>query len=127
MYSRYIDFARHFQTARFVCHSIFSNISNVFFDSFKVIHHCHITQEIYSYAHKFCNKKVRELTAKGWQYFSCVFHNGFRYDMTFLTKEICLSLWQMQDVSPLSSGLSTLKSYSPGLHVKFIDAVKYYQ
>ena len=47
--------------------------------------------------------------------------------MTFLTKGTWLSLWQTQDVSLLGSGLTTLKSYNIGNHVKFIDSVKYYQ
>ena len=83
--------------------------------------------EILGYAHNFCNKQVRQLTEKSGQYFSCIFHNGFRFDMTFLTKGIWLSFWQTQDVSLLGSGLTTLKSYDIGRHVKFIDSVKYYQ
>ena len=105
--------------------NFFSDISNCFFDGFKVIHHSHVTREIHGYAHNFCNKQVRELTEKSGQYFSCIFHNGFRFDMTFLTKGI--SLWQTRDVSLLVSGLTTLKSYIIGTHVKFIDSVKYYQ
>ena len=64
MRSRYIDFPGDFRTGKRFVSFIFSDISNVFFDSFKVIHHAHVTREIYSYAHKFCNKKVRELTEK---------------------------------------------------------------
>ena len=128
MYSRYIEFAGHFQTEKwFVPPSFFSDISNVFFDSFKVIHHSHVTWEIYGYAHNFCNKKVRESTEKSGQYFSCVFHNGFRFDMTFLSKGLCLPLWEIQNFSQLVSGLTTLKSYTLGLHVKSIDSIKYYQ
>ena len=47
--------------------------------------------------------------------------------MTFLTKGLWLSLWQTQDFSLLGSGLTALKSYTLGRHVKFIDSVKYYQ
>ena len=75
----------------------------------------------------FCNKKVRELTEKSEQYFSYVFHNGFRFDITFLTKGLWLSLGQTLDVSLLGSGLTTLKSYTLGHHVKFIDSVESYQ
>ena len=64
---------------------------------------------------------------KSGQYFSCVFHNGFRLDMNFLTKGLWWSLWQTQDVSLLGSCLTTIKSYTLGRHVKFIDSVKYYQ
>ena len=111
MYSRYIDFPRDFRTKKwFTSPSFFSDISHAFFDLLKVIDHSHVTRDIYGYAHNFCNKKLRELTEKCGQYFSCVFCNGFRFDMTFLTKKLWLSLWQTQDVSLLGSGLTTLKS-----------------
>ena len=106
MYSQYIGFPGDFRTKkRFVSPSFFSDMNNVVFDSFKVIHHSHITGEIYGYAYNFCNKKVKELTENSGQYISCVFHNGFRFDMTFLT--IGLSLWKTQYVSLEFSGLTT--------------------
>ena len=128
MYRHYIDFPDDLPPNK-KCSSpnFFSDISNCFFDSFKVIHHSHVTREIHGYTHNFCNEQVRELTEKSGQYFSCIFHNGFRFDMTFLTKGIWLSLWQTRDVSLLGSGLTTLKSYIIGRHVKCIDSVKYYQ
>ena len=122
MYSQYIGFPGDFRTEkRFVSLSLFSDMSNVVFDSFKVIHHSHITGETYGYPHNFRNKKVRELTENSGQYISCVFHNGFRFDMTFLT--IGLSLWKTQYVSLEFSGLTTLKSYTLGRDVKLIDSV----
>ena len=46
MYSQYIGFPGDFRTEkRFVSLSLFSDMSNVVFDSFKVIHHSHITGE----------------------------------------------------------------------------------
>ena len=126
IYSRYIDFPTDCRTGkRFVSPSFSSDIGSVFFDSFKVIHHSHVNREIYGYAHNFSNEKVRRLTEKSGQYFSCVFHNGFRHDV-FNKRTLAFSL-QTQDVSPLGSGLTTLKSYTLGCHVKFIDSVKYYQ
>ena len=126
MYSRYIDFPDDLLTNKKCCPpNFFSDISNCFFDGFKVIHHSYVTREIHGYPHNFCNKQVRELTEKSGQYFSCIFQNGFRFDMTFLTKGIWL--WQTQDVSSLGSGLTTLKSYNIGRHLKFIDSIKYYQ
>ena len=60
MYSRYIDFPGHFNTdKKCVSPSFFSDICNVIFDSHKVIHHSDVTQDIYGYAHNFCNKKVK--------------------------------------------------------------------
>ena len=64
---------------------------------------------------------------KNGQYFGCIFHNGFRFDMTFLTKSLWLSLWQTKDVTLLGCGLTTLKAHNIGRHVKFIDSTKYYQ
>ena len=125
---RYIDFPGDFQTEkRFVSLSFFSDISNVFFNSFNVVHHSHVNQEIFGFAHNFCNEKIRELTGKSRQYFSYVFPNGFRFDMSFLTKGPWLSLWQTQDVSLSGSGLTTLKSYSLGPHIKLMDSAKYYK
>ena len=49
------------------------------------------------------------------------------HGMTFLTKAIWLSLWKTQDVSLLGSGLTKLKSYTTGSHVKLIDSIKHYQ
>ena len=47
MYVRYIDFPGVFRIEkRFVSPSFFSDISNVFFDLFKVIHHSPITREM---------------------------------------------------------------------------------
>ena len=66
----------------------------------------------------FVTRTLREMTEKGGQNFSCVFHNGFRFDMTFLNKGLWLSLWETQDVSLLVSGLTTLKSYTVGCHIK---------
>ena len=64
----------------------------------KVIHHSHITREIYGYVHNFCNKKVREMMDRNskirevadnnGKFFSCMFHNGSKFDMTFLAKGI---------------------------------------
>ena len=104
-----------------------SDVTNCFVNGEKVIHHSHVNREIYGYVHSFSNKKVREMSENSGQYFSCVFHNGFRFDMTFLTKVIWLSLWKMQEVSLLGSSLTEFKSYTLGRHRKFIDSVKYYQ
>ena len=122
MYSRFIDFPDHVHNYKKIASPcFFSDLSDIFFDSYKVIH---VTRHIRAYAHNFCNKKVRELTEKNGQYFSCIFHNGFRFDM-FLTKGLWLSLWQTKDVTLLGSGSTTLKAYIGG-HVKFIDFTKYY-
>ena len=76
MYSRYMDFPKDLRLSQ-KCSSpnFFSDTSNCFFDGFKVIHHSHVTQEIYTFAHNFCNEQVRELTEKSGKYFSCIFHN----------------------------------------------------
>ena len=112
MCTRYIDFPVNSDKEKKIGSPCsFRDILNCFFDGYKVIHHSHITQEIYGYIHNFCNKMVRDLMDKTGQYFSCVSHNVFRFDMTFFTKIIWLSLWKTQDVSLLGSGLTTLKSY----------------
>ena len=67
------------------------------------------------------------MTEKTGQYYSCVFHNGFRFDMNFLTKYVWLSLWKIQEFSLLGSSLKDLKSYKISNHCKFINSTKYYQ
>ena len=65
MYSRLIDFPDLFHNEKKRASScFFSDLPNIFFDSYKVIHHSHITQHINGYTHNFCNKKVRELMGK---------------------------------------------------------------
>ena len=75
MYTRYIDFPSNCDKEKKMASCFFRDILNCFFDRFKIIHHSHITQEIYGYAHNFCNKMIRELAEKSGQYFSFVFHN----------------------------------------------------
>ena len=81
MYTRYIDFPDNCDKEKTIASPcFFRDISNCFFDGFKIIHHTHITREMYGYAHSFCNKTVREFKEKSGQYFSCIFHNGFRFE-----------------------------------------------
>ena len=128
MHSRYIDFPISVHDVKkYASSSFFSDIAAVFLDSYKGIHYSHVTRKIHGYAHNFCNQKVRELTKNSAQYFSCIFHNGFRFDMTFLTKDLWLSLWQTKDVTLLGSGLTSLKAYNIGRHIKFVGSIKYYQ
>ena len=128
MYSRFIDFPDHFHNERKIASPwFFCYLSNIFFNFYKVIHHSYVTRHIHGYAHNFCNKKILELTGKNGQYFSCIFHNDFRFDMTCLAKGLWLSLWQTKDITLLGNGLTTLKAYNIGRHLKFIDSTKYYQ
>ena len=65
MYSRFIDFPDHFHNEKKVASPcFFGDLSNIFFDSYKVIHYSHVTRHIHEYAHNFCNKKVRKITEK---------------------------------------------------------------
>ena len=138
IYTRYIQFPEeNVLSKKYAKASCFNDIVNCFYDGHKVIHHFHITRGIYGYLRNFCNKKVREMTNRNGrvrevadnnsQYFSCVFHNGFKFDMTFLTKGIWLSLWKTDDISLLDSSLTDLKSYNIGKHINFIDSIKCYQ
>ena len=60
--------------------TFFSDISNCFFGSHKVIHHSHMSDEIHGDAHNFCNKQVRKLTGKR----GSIFHASFIMDSGFL-------------------------------------------
>ena len=48
------------------------------------LHHSHVTKEIYSYAHDFCNQKVRE----NQHFFSCLAQNIFGFDFYSVMKGI---------------------------------------
>ena len=62
------------------------------------------------------NGTVREVTDNNGQYFSCVFHNRFKFGMTFLAKGVWLSLWKSQEISLLGSSLTDMKSCNVGKH-----------
>ena len=52
MYSRYIDFPISVNIVKkYASPSFFSDTAAVFFDSYKAIHHSHITRKIHGYAH----------------------------------------------------------------------------
>ena len=52
MYSRYVDFPISVHNVKkYPSPSFFSDIAAVFFDSYKTIHHSHITRKIHCYAH----------------------------------------------------------------------------
>ena len=73
------------------------------------------------------NGKIREVTDNKGQFFSCVLHNEFKLDMTFLAKGIWLSQWKTQVIYLLGSSFTDLKSYNIGKHIKVIDSMKYCQ
>ena len=121
VYTRYIKFPEeNVPSKKYANASFFNGIVSCFCDGHKVIHYSHITRENYGYVHNFCNKKVREMTGRNGavrevthnngQHFSSVFHNGFKFDMTLLTKGKWLPLWKTQDISLLGSSLTDLKS-----------------
>ena len=86
------------------------------------LHYSHLTGKIYSYAHDFCNMKVRENQNQ----FSCIAHNFFRFDRFFLIKRIRLSVWGRNDVSIGGTGLTKINFASIGSQVKSIDTMKYF-
>ena len=86
------------------------------------LHHSHMTGKIISYAHYFCNMKVRENQNQ----FSCIAHNFSGFDMFFLIKGIRLSVWGTKDLNIGGTGLTNIKFASIGTQVKLIDMIKYF-
>ena len=82
------------------------------------LHHSHVTHIIYSYAHDFCNVKVRENQNE----FSCIAHNFFE----FLIKGIRISVWETKDINIGRTGLTNINFASISSQVKFIDTIKYF-
>lgn len=60
-----------------------------------VMHHSHITAEIISYAHDFCNKKFR----KAQNLIPVLEHNLFSLDFFFVVKGICLRAWRTKQLN----------------------------
>ena len=62
LYTRYIDFPEDRMTSKkYSSNSFFRDLANSIHDEYKIIHHSHVTREIYGFTNNFCNKKVREL------------------------------------------------------------------
>ena len=82
------------------------------------ITHSHVTGEVIGYAHKFCNKKIRE----NHNIVPVFVHNLFSFDFFFVLKGIRLCIWRTKQLNIWSTNLTII-----GNQVKFIDTMKYYQ
>ena len=99
--------------------------TNDLFDSFhKIIkvkthlHHSHITGNIIGYPHNFCNAKVR----KNKDMMTCITHNSFHFDMSFLLKGIRLSVWKTKDINMGGTNLTNI-NYSTIRKVTVFDTM----
>ena len=65
LYTRYIDFPEgRMISKKYSSNSFFTDLAKCIHDGYKVIHHSHVTREIYGFTHNFCNKKVSKLCEK---------------------------------------------------------------
>ena len=105
-----------------ILNNFISNMSAVLNDT-KCIHHLHITGDIYSYAHTFCNEKVRENYFK----ISVIAHNLFRFDFFFLVKGLRASIWKTKDIVIGGKNPTHINFAYISNQIQFIDTIKYFQ
>ena len=75
-----------------VSSNFFRNVISILYDTHH-IHYSHITGEIIGYAHRFCNRKVRENKNN----ISVIAHNLLSLDFFFFLKGIRLSVWKKKN------------------------------
>ena len=88
-----------------------------------MVYHSRVSGQIISYAHDFCNKKVKE------NYYTVpVFaHNQFRFDFFLLLKGLQPTVWKTQEINIGGRNPSNVNFAIIRNQVKFIDTVKYFQ
>ena len=105
-------------------------LSQKFFENIMVImenkhciHHSHVTGEIKSYAHSFCNEKARE------NYFKIpvVAHNLFWFDFFFLLKGLRSGVWRTRDITIGGKNPTSISFASIGNQIQFINTIIYFQ
>ena len=115
-----------FPMTNFECETVTTN--NFFENVHKILnvkihlHHSHVTGEIISYTHDFCNWIVRENK----DMVACMAHNFFKFDFYFILKHMRLSAWRTKDVNIGGKNLTDINFASID-NFKFIDTIKYYQ
>ena len=88
------------------------------------IHHSHVTNEIYGYAHDFCNWKFRENSL----FIPLIGHNILGFDVYYMVvKGFRLSAWGTKDFSMGGTNLTNVNFADISSQIKIIDTLKYYQ
>lgn len=82
----------------------------------------HVTAKKVSYAHDFCNKKIREIQ----NFIPVSVHNLFRFVFFFVTKDIRLCVWRKKQLNIGGTNLANVHYANIGSQVKVIDTIKYY-
>ena len=80
------------------------------------LHHSHVTGNVASYAHTFCNENLRE------NYFCIpvIAHNLFRFDFFFFIKGVRPSVWQTTDIIIGGKNPTDINFATIGSQVKFM-------
>ena len=88
-----------------------------------VIHHSHVSGEIFGYAHDFCNQRLKECASP----ISVIAHNLFKFDFFFVLKDFRLCVWGTKNINIGGRSLTDVQYANISNQVKFIDTIKYYQ
>lgn len=123
VYYSLMDFPQNkFKIKTAVMKDFFKSIRSLLYGS-HVINYSQVTNEIVSYVHDFCNKKVQEN-----QSLIPVFANNlFSFEFFFVAKSIRLCVWRKKQLSIVGTNLTNVQYARIDTQVKFIDTTKYYQ
>ena len=87
------------------------------------LHHSHVTGEITSYSHSYCNPKNRENHFK----IPVVTHNLFRFEFFFLLKGLRAGVWRRKDIKIGGKNPTDVNFASIGNQIQFPDTIKHFQ
>lgn len=121
-HTRIISFSTtYFSIPSITIFNFFESVLDIMFIMI-YLHHFHVTGRIVSYAHDFCNRKIRE----NYTYFTCMTHYFFGFDFSFVLKSTHLSVQKEKDFAISGTNLTNLNFADLGNQVRFIDTLKYY-
>ena len=87
------------------------------------VHHSHVTDEVISYTHSYCNLKVRENKSKT----TVVVHNFFKFDFFFLVKRLRAGVWRTRDIKISGKNPANISFANIDNQIMFLDTIKYFQ
>ena len=87
------------------------------------IHHSHVTNEIYGYAHDLWNWKFRENSL----FIPLIGHNYLGFEVYYMVKGFRSSAWGTKDFSMGGTNLTNVNFANISSQIKIIDTLKYYQ
>ena len=88
------------------------------------LHHSHITEKIYGYAHDFCNTAVIEKTTPNIPFLA---YNLFGFDLYYFIRAYIASAWCSKSLDIGGTNLTQVNFGNIAGEIKLIDTLKFYQ